>query len=72
METELLGAGPLSLLTGPGDFYDRSRLVCRMGRTLYLGGYHHMVGTLLGHPPAFGSKSAMTVDDWARTGPRVL
>jgi glycosyltransferase involved in cell wall biosynthesis len=64
-------AGPLTLVTGPGDFYGGNSLVCWLGRTGYLGGYFHVVGFLLGHKPVFGSNFAMTADVWARIGPVV-
>jgi len=66
VEADLGRSGPLSLVTGPGDFYGASKLVCWLGRTIYLGGYFHAVGFLLGHPPVFGSNYAMTADVWAR------
>jgi glycosyltransferase involved in cell wall biosynthesis len=72
VETALDAAGPMSLVTGPGDFYGANRLVCLLGRALYLGGYFHMVGLLLGHTPVFGSNFAMTAGVWARIGPGVL
>ncbi|MGA7206100.1 MAG: glycosyltransferase family 2 protein [Specibacter sp.] len=71
VEADLAASGPLSLVTGPGDFYGHSALVCWLGRTLYLGGYFHVVGFLLGHAPVFGSNYAMTADVWARLGPEV-
>ncbi|ALE05859.1 glycosyl transferase [Arthrobacter sp. ERGS1:01] len=72
VESDLAAAGPLTLVTGPGDFYDGPQLVCWLGRTLYLGGYFHVVGFLLGHPPVFGSNYAMTAEVWARLGPGVI
>lgn len=72
LETTLEEAGPLSLVTGPGDFYGANKLVCGLGSALYLGGYFHVVGFLLGHVPVFGSNFAMTADVWARIGPGVL
>lgn len=64
IETILGPAGPLTLVTGPGDFYGHNRLVCWLGRVLYLGGYFHVVGFLLGHPPVFGSNFAMRATVW--------
>ena len=72
VEAVLDGAGPLSLVTGPGDFYGGNKLVCWLGRTLYLGGYFRLTGFLLGHAPVFGSNFAMTADVWERIGPDVL
>ena len=63
-----LGSGEFGLVTGPGDFYGGTPLVHWLGRVLYLGGYFHVVGFLLGHPPIFGSNYAMTADIWARLG----
>ncbi|AIY01400.1 glycosyl transferase family protein [Arthrobacter sp. PAMC 25486] len=71
VESDLTGAGPLALVTGPGDFYGGPRVVCWLGLTLYLGGYFHVVGLLLGHPPVFGSNYAMTSEVWERIGPAV-
>jgi len=65
IEDVLNHAGPLTLVTGPGDFYGHNRLVCWLGRNLYLGGYFHVVGFFLGHPPVFGSNFAMTSTVWA-------
>ncbi|AMB59378.1 glycosyltransferase family 2 protein [Microterricola viridarii] len=61
----------IALVTGPGEFYGGSRLVHWLGQVLYLGGYLHVVGAMLGHPPVFGSNFAMTADVWARIGPDV-
>lgn len=71
VEADLAGAGDLALVTGPGVFYGGPRLVCWAGRVLYLGGYFHVVGFLLGHPPVFGSNYAMTAGVWERIGPSV-
>ncbi len=71
IETDLAHAGPLALVTGPGDFYGGPKLVCWLGKTLYLGGYLHVVGYLLGHPPVFGSNYAMTAGVWERIGKSV-
>ena len=71
VEADLAGAGPFVLVTGPGDFYGGPPPVCWLGRALYLGGYFHVVGFLLGHPPVFGSNYAMTADVWAQIGPLV-
>lgn len=72
VEADLHRAGPLSLVTGPGEFYGASRWVCLLGRTLYLGGYFHAVGLLLGHSPVFGSNYAMTADVWEQIGPDTI
>lgn len=69
VEADLADAGALALVTGPGDFYGGTKLVRWLGRVLYLGGYFHVVGFLLGHPPVFGSNYAMTSGVWERIGP---
>ncbi len=71
VEADLAQAGELALVTGPGVFYGGPRLVCWVGRVLYLGGYFHVVGFLLGHAPVFGSNYAMTAGVWERIGPSV-
>lgn len=71
VEEDLSDAGPLALVTGPGDFYGGPRLVRWLGRTLYLGGYFHVVGLLLGHFPVFGSNYAMAAGVWSKLGPDV-
>lgn len=60
------GAGPLSAVTGPGDFYGGNRLARWMGRNVYIAGYFWAVGALLGHPPLFGSNFALRSGVWAR------
>lgn len=72
VEAALVDAGELALVTGPGDFYGGTPLVRWAGRVLYLGGYFHVVGPMLGHPPVFGSNYAMTAEVWARIGPAVV
>jgi glycosyltransferase involved in cell wall biosynthesis len=64
-------AGPLSAVTGPGDFYGAGRAVCWLGRVVYIGGYFWFIGALLGHPPLFGSNMAITSGVWARIRPLV-
>ncbi len=71
VEAALGGSGGLTLVTGPGDFYGGTALVRWLGHVLYLGGYLHVVGPVLGHAPLFGSNYAMTADVWARIGPAV-
>lgn len=72
LEADLAAAGPLGLVTGPGEFYGGTRLVRWLGRVVYLGGYFHVVGLLLGHPPVFGSNYAMTAAVWREIGPRII
>lgn len=71
LEADMRGAGPLALVTGPGDFYGGNRLARWLGRRIYLGGYFRLVGFLLGHPPVFGSNYAMTAAVWERIRPAV-
>lgn len=66
VEAILEGTGPLSAVTGPGVFYGASRLVCWLGRHLYLGGFFWAVGLLMGHPPVFGSNFAVRSEVWDR------
>lgn len=63
--------GPLSAVTGPGDFYGAGPAVCWLGRVVYIGGYFWLIGNLLGHPPLFGSNMAITSHIWARIRPSV-
>lgn len=72
LEADLATTGPLALVTGPGEFYGGTRFVRWLGRTVYLGGYFHVVGLLLGHPPVFGSNYAMTSDVWRTIRPLVI
>jgi hypothetical protein len=72
IEAVLGHPGGPAAVTGPADFYGGSRLVCWLGRVLYLGGYFRAVGALLGHPPLFGSNFAMRADVWARLQDSVI
>ncbi|WP_341393087.1 glycosyltransferase family A protein [Arthrobacter sp. G119Y2] len=71
VERLLAAAGPLTAVTGPGDFYGANRLICWIARNIYIGGYIRVVGLLLGHPPLFGSNFAMPADMWAALRGRV-
>ncbi|WP_250545319.1 glycosyltransferase family A protein [Paenarthrobacter sp. DKR-5] len=51
VEADLVQAGPLSAVTGPGEFYGGHPVICWMARTLYIGGYFRVVG-LIGPPLA--------------------
>ncbi|MBM9467907.1 glycosyltransferase family 2 protein [Nakamurella leprariae] len=51
-------------LTGPGRFYGGRRIARVLGERLYLGGYFWSMGLLLGHPPLFGSNSAVRAAAW--------
>jgi glycosyltransferase involved in cell wall biosynthesis len=59
-------AGPLSAVSGPGDFYGGTRFARWVGTRLYIPGYFRVIGWLLGHPPLFGSNFAVRSDVWAR------
>ncbi|WP_342024780.1 glycosyltransferase family A protein [Arthrobacter citreus] len=71
VETLLASAGPLTAVTGPGDFYGANRMICWVARNIYIGGYIRVVGLLLGHPPLFGSNFAMPAGMWAALRDRV-
>lgn len=64
-------SGPWSAVTGTGKFYGTNPLLAWAGRTLYLGGYFHAVGPMLGHPPLFGSNFAIRREAWSRMSPLV-
>jgi len=61
----------LDAVTGPGTFYDSSRLVSALGRRFYIGGYFWAIGVWLGHPPLFGSNFAMRRRVWEAVRGRV-
>ncbi|HEU4666517.1 MAG TPA: glycosyltransferase family 2 protein [Arthrobacter sp.] len=64
VEAVLAAADPLSLVTGPGEFYGAPRWIRWAGRHVFLGGYFKAVGFLLGHPPVYGSNFALRRDVW--------
>lgn len=66
VETILEQAGPLSAVSGPGDFYGGSRFARWAGQHVYLAGYFRAAGWLLGHPPLYGSNFALRSDVWDR------
>ncbi|CAN5197944.1 C50 carotenoid glucosyltransferase CrtX [soil metagenome] len=66
VESMLDRSGPLSAVTGPGDFYGSNRLVGWLGRKFYIGGYFWSMGILLGHAPLFGSNFALHTIIWHR------
>lgn len=66
VEAILEAAGPLTAVTGPGDFYGGTRFARWLGRDLYIAGYFWAVGRLLGHPPLFGSNFALRSAVWER------
>lgn len=61
----------LAALTGPGEFYGRSRALHWFAETVYIGGYRWFVGGLLGHQPLFGSNLALRAAAWAGMRSRV-
>lgn len=66
VESILEKAGPLSAVSGPGDFYGETRLARWVGTSVYIPGYFWAIGWLLGHPPLFGSNFALRSDVWDR------
>ncbi|MFM9275165.1 glycosyltransferase family A protein [Pseudarthrobacter sp. NKDBFgelt] len=68
VEAVLDAAGPLSLVTGPGEFYGGRRWIQWAGRHVFLGGYFRVVGFLLGHAPVYGSNFALRRDVWQAIG----
>lgn len=71
VEKILAAQGPMTAVTGPGDFYGGNRLTRWIGRTVYIGGYIRVVGLLLGHPPLFGSNFALSAPMWKQLRERV-
>ncbi|WP_324642119.1 glycosyltransferase family 2 protein [Pseudarthrobacter sp. LT1] len=65
IEQILLASGPLTAVTGPGDFHGGNFLARLAGRCLLLGGYFGLIGFLLGHPPVYGSNFALHRELWA-------
>lgn len=65
IERTLSAAGPLTAVTGPGDFYGGNRLAGWAGRHLLLDGYFRIVAFLLGHRPVYGSNFALRREVWA-------
>lgn len=72
IEATLDRTGPLSAVSGPAYFYGANRLVCWLGRHVYLGGFFRAVGLLMGHTPLFGSNFALRADVWARLSASVI
>jgi glycosyltransferase involved in cell wall biosynthesis len=56
----------LAALTGPGNFYGRSRFKNWVGQNVYIAGYFWFMKLLLGHPPLFGSNLALSREAWQR------
>jgi len=66
VEAMLEEAGPLSAVSGPGDFYGETRFARWVGTNIYIPGYFWAMEKLLGHPPLFGSNLALRSDAWDR------
>ncbi|MHC6592521.1 glycosyltransferase family A protein [Arthrobacter sp. C152] len=66
IESILGSAGPLTAVTGPGDFYGGTRFADWAGRHVLLDGYFRIIGFLLGHRPVYGSNFALRKEVWAR------
>lgn len=66
IERTLCKAGPLTALTGPGDFYGGHLLARVAGWCVLRGGYFKLIGFLLGHTPLYGSNFALRREVWAR------
>lgn len=64
VEAVLAAADPMSLVTGPAQFYGGQPWVRWAGRHLVLNGYFKVFGLLLGHPPVFGSNFALRRAVW--------
>ena len=71
VEAILDRAGPLTVVSGPGDFYGGTRFARWMGGSVWIPGYHWAVGFLLGHPPLFGSNFALRTGVWEKIRGRV-
>ena len=65
IERILSDAGPLTAVTGPGDFYGGNRFAGWAGRHLLLDGYFRIVAFMLGHRPVYGSNFALRSEVWA-------
>ena len=66
VEAILEKAGPLSAVSGPGDFYGETRFARWVGTSVYIPAYFWAAEKLLGHPPLFGSNFALRSDVWDR------
>ena len=71
IEAEFTVSPEISVLTGPGVFYDGNPLVAGIGQTIYIGGYFWAMSIWLAQPPVFGSNFAMRRDVWQRVRGRV-
>ncbi|GAA1901380.1 glycosyltransferase family A protein [Arthrobacter gandavensis] len=66
MEDLVEAAGPLTVVTGPGNFYGGNRLTRWIAEHLYIAGYRWSMNLLMGHPPIFGSNFALPASMWKR------
>jgi glycosyltransferase involved in cell wall biosynthesis len=71
IEAEFTTDTGMTLLTGPGEFYDCGPIRAFVGRELYIGGMFASVSVYLGYPPVFGSNFAMRREVWQRARDRV-
>jgi len=53
-----------TFVTGSGVFYGANGVIRWIARNVYIGGYFTLIGSLLSHPPVFGSNYAMRRDAW--------
>lgn len=72
VEGVLAAADPMSLVTGPAQFYGGPPWVRWAGKHLVLNGYFKVFGILLGHPPVFGSNFALSRAVWEEIGGSVV
>ena len=71
LERLVEGAGTLTAVTGPGDFYGSTRLTRWVAENIYIDGYRWSMSGLLGHPPLFGSNFALRAQMWKRLRERM-
>ena len=64
IEQRMASADRPTAITGPGAFYGGTRVTRWIARNLYIGGYVHVVGFVLGHAPIFGSNYAIRSEAW--------
>lgn len=66
VEAILDRAGPLSAVSGPGNFYGGTWFTRWLGGRVWIPGYAWAIGLLLGHPPLLGSNFALRADVWEK------
>lgn len=66
VEAILDRAGPLSAVSGPGNFYGGTWFTRWVGGRVWIPGYAWAIGLLLGHPPLFGSNFALRAAVWEK------